>query len=71
MDGSFQEKPFTNSVMHIVSVPRLGATCFIPLTELLESLSEERRQLWDRLWMVSDRKGSRKLYGTQAIFGGR
>jgi len=56
IDGSFQEKPFSNSVMHIINVPKLGATRFLPLTELLESVPDQKRQLWDRLWMVSDRR---------------
>jgi len=56
IDGSFQEKPFSNSVMHIINVPKLGATCFIPLTQLLEGVEDEKRKLWDRLWMVSDRR---------------
>ena len=36
IDGSFQEKPFSHSIYHIIDCPREGATVFAPLTELIE-----------------------------------
>jgi len=56
IDGSFQEAPFSHSLYHIVNVPKESATVFAPLTEIIENLSEEKRNLWDRLWMMSDRR---------------
>nr|CAD7424505.1 unnamed protein product [Timema monikensis] len=56
IDGSFQSAPFSYSLYHMVSVPKLGATAFAPLTELIEGLSPERRAEWKRLWMMSDRR---------------
>ena len=56
IDGSFQEAPFSHSLYHIVNVPRESATVFAPLTDIIENLPDEKRQLWDRLWMVSDRR---------------
>jgi alpha-ketoglutarate-dependent taurine dioxygenase len=57
IDGSFQPAPFAYSLYHIISVPEQGDTVFIPLNELIMSLSEEQRNRWERLWMVSDRRG--------------
>jgi alpha-ketoglutarate-dependent taurine dioxygenase len=58
IDGSFQAAPFAYSLYHMVSVPRLGGdTVFAPLTEILGSLPPEQRQRWERLWIVSDRRG--------------
>ena len=34
-------------------------TVFIPLYELITGLSEDKRARWERLWMVSDRRGGR------------
>ncbi|XP_066991332.2 alpha-ketoglutarate-dependent taurine dioxygenase [Anabrus simplex] len=56
IDGSFQQEPFCYSLYHIVSVPREGNTVFAPLTELIESLDDEKRTRWERLWMCSDRR---------------
>jgi len=56
IDGSFQDAPFSHSLYHIIAVPRQSNTSFLPLTELINSLPEERRQLWERLWMVSDKR---------------
>lgn len=33
-----------------------GATVFMPLKEVIQSLSPEQRGRWERLWMVSDRQ---------------
>ena len=56
IDGSFQEKPFSHSIYHIIECPKEGATVFAPLNELIERLDPEKRQHWDRLWMASDRR---------------
>ncbi len=56
IDGSFQPEPFAYSLYHMVSVPKEGATLFIPLTELIERLSPEKFSRWNRLWMLSDRR---------------
>ena len=58
IDGSFQEKPFSHSIYHIISCPSQGATVFAPLTELIERLDESKRKFWDRLYMGSDRRGN-------------
>jgi len=50
------KRPFSNSLLHIVNVPKSGATLFVPLTELIEGLTDQERSRWDRLWMVSDRR---------------
>ena len=36
IDGSFQEKPFSHSIYHIIECPTDGATVFAPLNEILE-----------------------------------
>ncbi len=59
IDGSFQEKPFTHAIYHIIECPKEGATVFAPLTEIVESLPAEKRCWWERIYMVSDRR--RKL----------
>lgn len=56
IDGSFMKKPFSHSLYHIISVPERGSTSFISLSEVVSGLSQERRNLWNRLWMVSDRR---------------
>ena len=58
IDGSFQEKPFSHSIYHIISCPSQGATVFAPLTELIERLDDSKRQFWERLYMASDRRGN-------------
>ncbi|XP_076449588.1 (3R)-3-[(carboxymethyl)amino]fatty acid oxygenase/decarboxylase-like isoform X1 [Babylonia areolata] len=50
IDGSFMEQPFSFALYHMVSVPKIGNTAFVPLKELLESMSAERREQWERLW---------------------
>ncbi|DBB16677.1 TPA: hypothetical protein ACH3X3_014925 [Trebouxia sp. C0006] len=57
IDGSFMAKPFAYSTYHIVSCPTQGDTIFAPLMEVAESLSSERRERWERLYMLSDRRG--------------
>ena len=52
----FQEAPFSHSLYHIVTVPTDSATVFAPLTDIVQSLAAEKRQLWERLWMMSDRR---------------
>ena len=38
------------------SVPKTGDTVFVPLTELINQLSDEKLARWERLWMASDRR---------------
>lgn len=57
IDGSFQAKPFAYSTYHIVSCPTQGDTVFAPLEEVVGSLQAERRERWERLHMLSDRRG--------------
>ncbi|XP_076030549.1 alpha-ketoglutarate-dependent taurine dioxygenase-like [Oratosquilla oratoria] len=56
IDGSFQEAPFSYALYHMVSVPTTGATVFAPLNELIEQLPQEKRDRWERLYMISDRR---------------
>jgi len=56
IDGSFQMQPFSHSLYHIISVPQEGTTSFAPLTEIIEGLGVERRKLWERLYMASNRR---------------
>ncbi|KAL3867835.1 hypothetical protein ACJMK2_040681 [Sinanodonta woodiana] len=56
IDGSFLEAPFSFSIYHIVSVPKMGNTDFVPFDQLIGSLAQEMRSEWDRLWIVSDRR---------------
>ncbi|XP_060562968.1 alpha-ketoglutarate-dependent taurine dioxygenase-like [Ruditapes philippinarum] len=56
IDGSFMKKPFAYSIYHMVSIPKVGNTDFVPLKELIEGLSEETRARWERLWMLPDRR---------------
>lgn len=39
-----------------VSVPKSGATVFAGLNEVIEDLTPEQRQRWDKLYMASDRR---------------
>jgi alpha-ketoglutarate-dependent taurine dioxygenase len=56
IDGSFQPAPFTYSLYHMVSVPLNGDTVFALLNEIVENLPSAKRNEWERLWMMSDRK---------------
>lgn len=40
----------------MISVPKTGATSFVPMTELIERLDPETYSRWNRLWMLSDRR---------------
>ncbi|KAL3143007.1 hypothetical protein ABBQ38_003286 [Trebouxia sp. C0009 RCD-2024] len=57
IDGSFMAKPFAHSTYHIVSCPSQADTIFAPLEEVVNSLPAERRERWERLHMLSDRRG--------------
>ena len=48
--------PFSHSLYHIINVPTVSATVFAPLTDIIEGLGAEKRLLWERLWMISDRR---------------
>ncbi|XP_053385597.1 uncharacterized protein LOC123539022 [Mercenaria mercenaria] len=37
------------------SVPKKGATEFVGFKELLDSIPNDKRERWDRLWMVNDK----------------
>lgn len=71
VDGSFQSAPFSYSLYQIVSVPRQGATVFMPLHELLASLPAGVRARWERLHMRSDRRsgGAKPLVYTHPRSG--
>ncbi|XP_069128262.1 (3R)-3-[(carboxymethyl)amino]fatty acid oxygenase/decarboxylase-like [Argopecten irradians] len=56
IDGSFMAQPFSYSIYHMVSIPKQGNTAFVSLSDLIDSLSPEKRARWERLWMVSDRR---------------
>jgi alpha-ketoglutarate-dependent taurine dioxygenase len=49
IDGSFQEKPFSHALYHIIGCPTDGATVFAPLTDIVESLPAEKR-CWCRFY---------------------
>ena len=56
IDGSFMSEPFTHSIYHIIECPKKGATVFLPLTEFIQRLDQDTFDLWNRLYMVSDRR---------------
>lgn len=56
VDGTFQMRPFMYQTMFFPSVAEGGDTFFMPLHEFYESLPEETRERYDRLWMVTDRR---------------
>jgi len=56
IDGSFQPVPFAYSLYHMVCVPLKGDTVFAPLNEIVDNLPSEKRNEWERLWMMSDRR---------------
>jgi len=56
VDGTFQMRPFMYQTMFFPSVAEGGDTYFIPLHEFYESLPQETRQRYDRLWMVTERR---------------
>ena len=56
IDGSFQRTPFAYSLYHMFCVPLKGDTVFAPLNETVQNLPSEKRNEWERLWMMSDRQ---------------
>lgn len=56
VDGAYLEQPIMFSIYHMVSVPKAGNTVFVPLREVLESLSTEKRERWERLWRTAGRR---------------
>jgi len=56
IDGSFQPGPFPYSLYHMVCVPLKGDIVFAPLNEIVDNLPSEKRNEWERLWMMSDRR---------------
>ncbi|XP_060604911.1 alpha-ketoglutarate-dependent taurine dioxygenase-like [Ruditapes philippinarum] len=55
IDGSYLHEPFGYALYHIIAVPKTGPTEFIGFKELINSISEETRARWERLWMVADK----------------
>ncbi|XP_014779075.1 3-((Z)-2-isocyanoethenyl)-1H-indole synthase [Octopus bimaculoides] len=56
IDGSFMQQPFKFSFYYIASAPMAGGTAFVSLHDVIENLSKEKRESWEKLWMVSDRR---------------
>jgi alpha-ketoglutarate-dependent taurine dioxygenase len=56
VDGTFQMRPFMYQTMFFPSVAEGGDTYFMPFHEFYESLPEETRERYDRLWMVTGRR---------------
>jgi taurine dioxygenase len=57
IDGTFQFKPFKYQTMYFSSVCDGGDTYFIPLKELYNTFTQDEKQFYNKLWMVS---GSRE-----------
>ncbi|XP_072173336.1 (3R)-3-[(carboxymethyl)amino]fatty acid oxygenase/decarboxylase-like [Diadema setosum] len=57
IDGSFQPAPFGYSLYYMHAVPLKGDTVFAPLHEILMGLPSDQLARWERLYMVSDRRG--------------
>ncbi|XP_063962996.1 alkylsulfatase-like [Lytechinus pictus] len=57
IDGSFQPAPFNYSLYYMHVVPKEGDTVFAPLNEIIVGLSEDQLARWERLYMMSDRRG--------------
>lgn len=59
IDGTFQTMPFKYQTMYFPSVMadgRGGDTYFVPLKELYDSFTQEERERYDKLWMVTGRR---------------
>ncbi|KAK9509661.1 hypothetical protein O3M35_006925 [Rhynocoris fuscipes] len=56
IDGSFQDAPFSYALYHMVNIPQKGATTFAPLADIVANLPARKKEEWERLWMVSDRR---------------
>jgi len=56
IDGSFQPAPFAYSLYHMVCVPLKGDTVFAPLYEIVNNLPSDKRNNFEGLWMMSDRR---------------
>ena len=52
IDGSFQPATFAYSLYHMVSAPLKGDTVFVPLNEIVQNLPSEKRNDWERFWMM-------------------
>jgi len=53
IDGSFQPTTFPYSLYHMVCVPLKGDIVFAPLNEIVDNLPFEKRNEWERQWMMS------------------
>lgn len=56
IDGAVFEKPFAYTILHVVSAPTKGATEFVGFAELLDSISPDTRQRWERLWTLPNKE---------------
>jgi len=56
IDGSFQPVPFVYSLYHMVSVPLKSGTMFALLNKIVLNPPSAKRNEWERLWMMSDRR---------------
>lgn len=62
VDGTVLRRPTSIAIYHIVAAAREGATDFVPLTELVESLPANTRAFWDRLWRTDVNSTSPLIY---------
>lgn len=56
LDGTFQNRPFMFQTMYFPSVAEGGDTYFIPLKELYDSFTNEEKEYYNKLWMVTGRR---------------
>lgn len=56
VDGTFQAKSFKYQTMHFHSVCEGGETWFVPLSDFYEMQTEETKERWDKLWMITGRR---------------
>ncbi|XP_002736248.1 alpha-ketoglutarate-dependent taurine dioxygenase-like [Saccoglossus kowalevskii] len=54
IDGSHFMKPVSHTLYQIVHVPNEGDTVYNPLNEIVQGLSTERLDRWERLWVRSN-----------------
>jgi alpha-ketoglutarate-dependent taurine dioxygenase len=56
IDGSFQPASFPYSLYHMASVPLKSDTVFASLNEIVDNFPPDKRNKWEILWMMSDRR---------------
>lgn len=69
IDGSFMQMPFSHSLYHIISTPICSSTSFVSLSDVIKRLGKDRRQFWNRLWMMSGKDLAHPLIYTHPITG--